>query len=105
MKLLTKENIKALPALYATDGKGPEEKKIPVKFFNPCGRGTWYAIEYDGEDTFFGYVELVPGCAELGYFSLSELASVRLPFGLGIERDLHWNPKTTLADVLAGREN
>ncbi len=30
------------------------------------------------------------GCPELGSFSLVEIASVRLPFGLGIERDLHF---------------
>ena len=31
---------------------------------------------------------------ELGYFSLKELESVRGPFGLPIERDIHWQPKT-----------
>ena len=30
------------------------------------------------------------GCPELGSFSLVEIASVRLPFGLGIERDLYF---------------
>jgi hypothetical protein len=36
------------------------------------------------------------GCAELGSVRISELESIRLPFGLGIERDLHWTPKQTL---------
>ena len=41
---------------------------------------------------FFG---LVSGFEiELGYFSLSELDSVRGPMGLPIERDLHYVPKT-----------
>jgi hypothetical protein len=31
---------------------------------------------------------------ELGYFSLSELKSVKGPMGLPIERDLHFEPKT-----------
>jgi hypothetical protein len=60
-----------------------------VKFFNPLGAATWLATElYDDGDTLFGLADLGFGCPELGCFSLSELASVRLPFGLGIERDL-----------------
>ena len=47
---------------------------------------------FDGEDIFFG---LVSGFElELGYFSLSELESVRGPLGLPIERDLYFEPKT-----------
>ncbi|HEV7343310.1 MAG TPA: DUF2958 domain-containing protein [Sphingopyxis sp.] len=63
---------------------------VPVaKFFSPVGAATWLATELgeDG-DTLFGLADLGFGCPELGSFSLSELASVRLPFGLGIERDL-----------------
>ena len=52
--------------------------------------------EFDGEDTFFG---LACGLEkELGYFSLSELESVRGPMGLEIEPDLYWEPKT-LAEI------
>ena len=29
-----------------------------------------------------------------GYVSLDELQSVRGPLGLGIDRDLHWTPRT-----------
>lgn len=63
---------------------------VPLaKFFNPLGAATWLATELgeDG-DTLFGLADLGFGCPELGSFSLSEIASVRLPFGLGIERDL-----------------
>jgi len=35
----------------------------------------------------FGLADLGFGCPELGSFSLSEIANVRLSFGLGIERD------------------
>lgn len=35
---------------------------------------------------------------ELGYVSLSELKSLRLPYGLSIERDLYW--QGTLADAM-----
>ncbi len=62
-----------------------------AKFFTPDSNWTWYATEFDGEDTFFG---LVSGFEEeLGYFSLSELQSVTGPLGLHIERDIHWTPK------------
>ena len=102
MKLECKE-LKTMPPLYATDGKPASEKKIAVKFFNPCGAGTWYGIEYDPESkTFFGYVDLQ--FKELGYFNLDELKNIKLPFGLGIERDLQWNPNTTLQDVLDGKK-
>lgn len=90
MKLLTAENRKALPALYSQDGKGYEALAY-VKFFTPDSSWTWYATEFDGEDTFFG---LVSGHEEeLGYFSLSELESVTGPMGLHIERDIHWTPR------------
>jgi len=36
----------------------------------------------------FGLADLGFCCPELGSFSLREVASVRLPFGLFIERDL-----------------
>jgi len=68
----------------------PEPDPVPVlKLFNPVGAATWVATElYDDGDTLFGLADLGFGCPELGVFSLSEIASVRLPFGLGIERDL-----------------
>ena len=90
MKLLTQENRKQLPKLYSQDGKGMEAIAY-VKFFDPTSQWAWYASEFDGEDQFFG---LVCGFEdEMGYFSLSELQSVRGSFGLGIERDMHWTPR------------
>jgi hypothetical protein len=62
-----------------------------VKFFNPVGVATWLATELDEDnDSLFGLADLGFGCPELGSFSLREMASVRLPFGLGIERDLYF---------------
>lgn len=88
MKLLTK----ALRARFKKVGSQENESDpiIIAKFFNPCGRGTWYATAFNEEDgCFFGYVT---GLAfdEWGYFSLKEMEDIRLPFGLGIERDLHF---------------
>src|SRR5690606_22722250 len=67
-----------------------EPDPVPlVKFFNPVGAATWLATELHADgDTLFGLADLGFGFPELGSFSLSELAGVRLPFGLGIERDV-----------------
>ena len=108
MKLLTKANAKALPPLYSQDGKG-EDAVAQVKFFTPTSNWTWYATEANaivgGEEvplntvtnlsavedvTFFGKV--VGFETELGYFSLNELAKAKGPFGLGVERDMHFKP-------------
>jgi hypothetical protein len=71
-------------------GRMPDADHIPVvKFFNPFGQGTWLATELDEDgDTLFGLADL--GYPELGSWSLSELTAIRLPFGLCIERDLHF---------------
>lgn len=58
-----------------------------VKFFNPLGEGTWLATELGADgDAMFGLADL--GYPELGSFSLLEMTSVRLHFGMGIERDI-----------------
>ena len=89
MKLLTKELLKKLPPLYSTE-KVADPTAI-VKFFTPDSNWTWFATEFDGEDTFFGRVDGFE--SELGYFSLSELESVRGMLGLPIERDRWFSPK------------
>jgi endo-beta-N-acetylglucosaminidase D len=92
MKLLTEKIKKQIPALYSTDDTPIEEKTIICKFFNPTGLGTWYVVEgeeqEDGDWLFFGLVDLFE--KEWGYFTLNELKSVRGVFGLGIERDMHF---------------
>jgi len=95
MQLLTKEIRGKLPPLGSQDGKGGKAVAY-VKFFTPDSNWTWWATEFDGQDTFFGLVEGQE--KELGYFSLSELQNARGPMGLPIERDLHWTPKT-LAEI------
>lgn len=85
MKLLTKEILKKLPKINKGDGTAY------VKFFTPDAQWTWYATEFDGEDLFFGLVDGFD--KEIGYFTLSELKTVRGALGLPIERDLHWTPK------------
>lgn len=105
MKLLTKEIEKALKKtpLYSTDGQG-DNAKVIVKFFNPCGVGTWLvtegAQEEDGDWFFFGKVELGYDW-EWGYFTLSQLQEIKLPFGMGIEREIYTPvKKRTVSDLM-----
>jgi len=76
-----------------------EADPVPlVKFFNPVGPATWLASELDRDgDTLFGLADLGFGYPELGSFSLAEIEAVRLPFGLGIERDLSFESSLPLS--------
>jgi len=93
MMLLTKENKKALPALYSTDEVvKPQDKICQVKFFHPLCQMTWYAVEFDpDEGLFFGWVENGE-MSEWGYFSLEEFKTCKVR-GLGMERDMYFTPK------------
>ena len=96
MKLLTKTQREQL---LANAGNLDLDHRPVVKFFNPCGAATWLLTELDPEDgdTLFGLSDLGFGAPELGYSSLAEIASVRLRFGLGIERDFYFKPKHSLS--------
>lgn len=89
MKLITSE----LKQRFKEIGDQSEEKNpiVVAKFFDPAGSATWYATEFDSEtNVCFGYVT---GLAfdEWGSFSIKELESIKRPFGLTIERDIHFN--------------
>lgn len=72
------------------NGRQLDVDHLPVvKFFNPVGAATWLITEMEADgDTLFGLADLGFECPELGSCSLAELTSLRLPFGLGIERDI-----------------
>lgn len=84
MILLTDELRERLLA----NGRDADADHVPVvKFFNPLGKGVWLATELDADgDILYGLADL--GDPEIGSFSLEELASMRLPFEMGIERDI-----------------
>jgi len=88
MKLLTKALLKQLPPLGAT-ANDPDPMVI-CKFFYPDFSWTWFGIEFDGSDIFFGAV--AGDYAELGSFSLTELKQCRGTLGLPLERDLYFTP-------------
>ena len=86
--LLTDAIRQRLPKLYSQENV--EDPIAQAKFFTPDSQWSWYPVEFDGDDTFFGLV--IGFERELGYFTLSELESCRGPMGLPIERDLHFTP-------------
>lgn len=95
MKLLTEEIISKFEAhpFGSQDGKGLNAEVL-VKYFNPCGSGTWLITEAEreGDDwRLYGYCHIFEW--EWGYLLLSELESLRLPFGLSVERDLYTGGK------------
>jgi len=88
MELLTKEVRGKLPPLYSQEEV--EDPMVICKFFFPDFSWTWYAIEFDGADQFYGLVDGFE--KELGYFSLTELLGNRGKLGLPIERDRYFTP-------------
>jgi hypothetical protein len=89
---------RSLPGLGATEHE--KDPLVRVKFFYPDFSWTWYAIEFDGDDLFFGLVDGFE--RELGYFRLSELMRTRGRMGMEIERDRSFTP-TPLSVLLPNR--
>ena len=88
-QLMPKGVARKIPKLYATDGIPSDEKKVYVKFFSNASRHRWYIVEFDGNDTMFGYTE-VGGSGEWGYISLKELYGLRNQFRMpAVERDIY----------------
>ena len=84
-----------IKTLLIAEYNAPEDKKTHialVKYFNPYGSQTWWFSAYDPEsDRFYGMCELFE--AELGFASNKEMRELRVPpFGLPIERDIHFTP-------------
>jgi len=67
---------------------------VLAKFFDPCGGWTWYLMNQDPNDPNYLWGIVKGFEVEIGSFSLSELSSYRGKFGLGIERDLYFTPKS-----------
>jgi Protein of unknown function (DUF2958) len=88
MELLPESIAQQIPPLYAQE-KSPDPI-AHVKFFATDSNWIWYVTEFDAQDIFFGLVQGFE--EELGYFSLHELAEGVDSTGLGIERDLNFQP-------------
>jgi len=89
----TMEQLNKLPRLYETENICSEEKIAHLHF--TADRCHWWAIEWDGQDTFFGYV-LLNGWShdsEFGYFNLSELLDIKVGGWLEVLNNPFWIPK------------
>lgn len=108
MKLITKEIEEAIKKTPygSTENVELDDKKVIARFFNPTGAGTWYVLEDDDWENgrvVFGAATLGYGL-ELGSISIDELESLKLPFGLTIERDISVEPfKSTLGELRKAR--
>ena len=100
------DKLSRVPGIYTSELADPEDTVIHGHFF--IGSCHWYVAEFDGDDSFFGFVNLGdPDMAEWGYFSLSELRAIRLTSNLrcqktgqllarvpvAVEWDQHWRPR------------
>jgi hypothetical protein len=92
MNLLPQELRKTLPPLYSQESSSAPI--VHAKLFTPDAGWTWFVTEgteeEDGDWLLFGYV--IGMEEEWGYFLLSEIAGVRGPLGLAVERDLWFEP-------------
>lgn len=84
----------------ALEGLNTDKARPVLKLFNPCGAATWLISERDPEDpdSLFGLCDMGFGTPEIGRVSLAEVEAVRLPFGLRIERDIHFRADKTLLE-------
>jgi hypothetical protein len=102
MKILTKAIEQAFAKQGDTSQKSAKDIKIVLKLFGG-GACSWYIYEKIDEDIYMGFVNLGDNeMAECGYISMSEILAIRFrPFGLGVERDMHFEPLSrTLQDVI-----
>ena len=92
MKLITKkiEDQLAKYPLYSQDNKGQNAVAI-CKFF--LQGYTWYVLEAQKNGNDYEFFGIVDGqYKEYGYFTLSQLQSLRGRWGLGVERDMYFEP-------------
>ena len=102
MKIITKAIEQAFEKQGYTGDKETKDIKIVMKLFNPAGAGTWYIYEKENNDVYWCFANLGdPLYAECGTVSMNELMAFRGRFGLGIERDMHFEPLSmSLEDVI-----
>ena len=101
--LPSEKELAKIPKLGVQDGKG-KDIMIHMHFF--MGNSDWYVAEFDGKDTFFGFVCLNgwKDLAEWGYFSFKELKELKakttikfdgelVSVPMEVDRNMHWTPK------------
>ena len=94
MELIPQEIKQQIPTLYET-----EEQNNPIAYVKLfLDAWTWYITEISIDNNIcFGYVISDFG-AELGYFSLDEIKSIKGSLGIEVERDTLFKP-TRLSQI------
>ena len=96
--------MKIVSGCLLTNALADECDHFPVaKLFTPDAGATWLISECDPDepDRLFALCDLGVGMPELGYASLEEIAALRGPLGLPVERDEHFiaeKPLSVYAD-------
>ena len=89
MKLMTKE-IKEKAQKQFDEGSDMEQMVV-AKYFDAMGDWKWFLMNMKkDEDYCWGIVKGFE--VEMGSFSMKELEELKLPFGMGIERDICFEP-------------
>jgi len=86
----TKE-LNQIPKLYDSEDVSAKDKMIYMHFF--LASSDWFVAEFDGDNTFFGFVCLNgwTDCAEWDYISFRELKELSFR-GLEVDWELDWTP-------------
>ena len=89
----SKQQLSEVPKLYSSEEIPLKEKLIYLHFF--INGSDWWIIEFDGKETFFGFVILNNDIemSEWGYINFPELKSIRIHGWQEIDCDLHWQIK------------
>ena len=90
MELLTKEIKEQLQKQYAMGSD--MEQMVVAKLFDPCGSFSWYLLNQDPNDTTYLWGIVKGFEVEMGSIYLPELEEFKGRLGIGIERDLSFNP-------------
>ena len=104
MKLLTDSQFKKLRSnetenrFRHMEGSKLRDYKPVAKLFTPWSGATWLFTELQSNGILFGLCYVGIGCPEYGYVSISELENMRGPWGLKVERDIHFKAEMTLSE-------
>jgi len=100
LKLLPYSIRENLPILGSQQGQGGKAKAL-ARCCTADGLVSWYVTEGSARRTAEGKAVdyLLYGLVEgdgrtLDYFWLSDLARIRSPAGMSVQRDTHWQPRT-----------
>lgn len=101
MQLITEEDMKTLLENGRIVAANPNHDPYPVvKLFTPDADATWLISEADPDepDILFGLCDFGLGFPELGTVRLSEIAAIRGPIGLPVERDIYFRADRSISE-------